>query len=381
MRTPYLLLIPVAWLTGCGETPQTARPATPSAPIAVTTVAAANETLPVLYEATGTVRARTSGTISARMSGYVREVKAQVGDRVREGQSLITLDARDLDVASKRAEAARAEVRAGMPEADTAIVAAKASLDLAQTTFNRMQELFRKTSISNQELDEASARLKAAQAACDMAKARRTQLDARLATVEQDVRSAEVSRTYAEVLAPFTGVIVTRSVEPGQLATPGAPLFTIEREGAFRLEASVDESRLTSVHAGQAVTVTLDGLDHPLDAHVTEILPAIDTASRAAIVRIDLPALPSLRTGLFGRATFQLGSREVLAVPAAAIRERGQVLSVFVVESGAAHSRLITVGDKHGDRVEVLSGLAVGEKTVTPIPQALNDGSLVEARQ
>ena len=144
--------------------------ATPAAPIAVSTVTAAEQPWPAIYEATGTVRARTSTVIAAKLMGYVREVKVQTGDRVREGQLLVTLDARDLDVNSRQAEAALEEVRSSMPEADSAVAGAKANLDLAQTTFNRMQDLFNKKSISNQEFDEASAKLKAAQAAYQMAR-------------------------------------------------------------------------------------------------------------------------------------------------------------------------------------------------------------------
>src|SRR5438105_2236504 len=99
-----LLLIPipfVMWLAGCGEASKE-KPVAAAAPaVAVSTVTAATETWPSIYEATGTVRARTSAVISAKWMGYVREVKAQPGDRVCEGQPLVTLDTRDLDVSSR----------------------------------------------------------------------------------------------------------------------------------------------------------------------------------------------------------------------------------------------------------------------------------------
>ena len=224
----------------------------------------------------------------------------------------MTLDARDLDVNSRRAEAAREEVRTAVPEADSAVAAAKANLDLAQVTFGRMRELFQKKSISNQEFDEASAKLKAAQAAYEMARARRVQLDAKLAQADQEVRSTEVARSYARVLAPFAGVVTAKSVEPGSLAVPGAALFTIERQGAYRFEASVEEAHLAAIRIGQPVSVTLDSVDRALDSRVSEIVPAVDAASRAYTVKIDLPALPALRSGVFGRAAFQLGSRSLL---------------------------------------------------------------------
>src|ERR1017187_240391 len=324
------LLIPiplVMWLAGGGEGPKEKPAASPAPAIGVSAVTAITETWPSMYEATGTVRARTSAVISAKLMGYVREVKVQTGDRVREGQLLVTLDTRDLDISSRRAEAAREEVRTAVPEADSAVEGAKANLDLAKVTFGRMQDLFQKTSISNQEFDEASAKLKAAQAAYQMAAARRLQLNSKLAEVDQEVRSTEVTRSYADVLAPFAGVVISKSVDPGSLALPGAPLFTIEREGAYRLEASVEESRLAAIRVGQPVSVTLDSVDHALDARVSEIVPPVDSASRAYIVKIDLPAVPAIRSGVFGRAVFQLGSRSLLAIPDGAITERGEMES------------------------------------------------------
>ena len=131
-----------------------------------------------------------------------------------------------------------------------------------------MNELYEKKSISDQEFDEASAKLKAAQAAFDMARAKRTQLDAKLAQADQEVRAAQVTRSYAELKAPFAGIVTAKSVDPGNLATPGAPLLTIERDG-YRLEASVEESKLEAIRAGQPVSVVLDGIDRNIDRTLT----------------------------------------------------------------------------------------------------------------
>jgi RND family efflux transporter MFP subunit len=303
-----------------------------------------------------------------------------VGDHVREGQPLIALDARDLDVSLRRAEAGRAEVESAIPELENATTAAKANLDLAQTTFKRMEELAARKSISNQELDEASARLKAAQANYDMMRSRRAQVSSKMATVEQEVRAAGIVREYAKLAAPFSGVVMTRTVEPGNLATPGAPLLTIEKDGVYRLEASVDESKLSSVRVGQAVEAVLEA-DRKLNARVSEIVPSVDSESRTYIVKLDLPAMPQLRTGMFGRAIFPLGMQKVVAVPMSALMERGQLQSVFVVEDGVAHTRLVTTGRRTKDSVEVLSGLNPGEEVVLPVPVGLQDGARVEVRQ
>ena len=105
----------------------------------------------------------------------------------------------------------------------------------------------------------------------------------------------------------------------------------------------------------------------------------MDAASRTYVVKIDLPALTTLRSGAFGRAAFQMGSQSLIAIPAASVVEHGQLQSVFVVENGIAHSRLITSGQKAKDRIEVLSGLSAGEKVISPVPPNLADGTAVTA--
>lgn len=380
MITKLVALIPVLLLAGCNEAVQETGQA-PSPPrVPVSTQAAATVEWPSLYEATGTVRARSASTVASKWMGYVRQVNVQAGDSVTAGQALIVLDARDLDTGVQRAVAAREEVRNAIPEADSAIAAAKANLDLAQVTLKRMNELYQKQSISDQEFDECSARLKSAQAAFEMARAKRSQLDAKLAQAGEDIRSAEVARSYAEIQAPAAGLVTAKSVEPGNLVTPGAPLLTIEH-GGYRLEAAVEEAKLPAIRIGQAVTVTLDGIDGASATRVSEIVPAVDAASRAYIVKIDLPANPLLRSGVFGRASFPVGSRAVLAVSAAAVMERGQLQAVFVNDRGVARTRLVTLGDRLNDQVEILSGLNAGEEVIAPAPQGLADGSRLDVRR
>ncbi len=315
MKTSLLLL--AAFLVGCARNPKEATQAPGPAP--VKTTAAAEEVWPTVYEAPGAVKARTAAALSSKVMAYVREVRVQAGDPVREGQTLVVLDARDLDAAYRQAEAARNEARSGMAEAESAIASAKANLDLAKVTFVRMKDLFDKRSISNQEFDEASAKLKVAQAAYEMAAARRVQLQSRIEQAEQGFEAAKITQSYGRIAAPFAGTVTDRAVEPGNLAAPGVPLVTVERAGAYRFEAAVEESKLPLVRVGQPVEVSLDAMEAPVRARVSEIVPAVDPASRAFIVKIDLPGAPLLRSGMFGRARFSFGSRKVLAVPAGSV--------------------------------------------------------------
>jgi hypothetical protein len=107
----------------------------------------------------------------------------------------------------------------------------------------------------------------------------------------------------------------------------------------------------------------------------------VDAASRTYVVKVDLPAASQMRTGMFGRAIFPLGAQTVVAIPLAALTERGQLQSVFVVEEGVAHTRLVTTGRRTIAAAEVLSGLSPGERVVAPVPVGLQDGAKVEVRQ
>jgi membrane fusion protein, multidrug efflux system len=367
-------------LAGCGTQREEAstEPATATAAVPVTAVTVAETDWPSIYEATGTVKARTSAQISSRVMAYVREVRVRVGDHVAAGQTLIVLDAKDLEAREQTAEAGRAQAASAVAEADQAIVSARANLDLAQATFRRMKDLHDKKSISNQEFDEATTRQKLARANLDMALARRKEIDTRIAQADAEVNSAKIQTGYATVTVPFAGVVTEKSVDPGNLAVPGATLLTIEQQGGYRLEVTVGEDNLSKIRLGQSVEVRLDSLPRPLNGRVAEIVPAVDPASRSFTVKIDLPANPELRAGMFGRARFAIGKRKVLAVPAAAITQKGQMQWVYVDDHGTARSRLITLGERQADNLEALSGLSAGERVISPLPANVTDGTRLQ---
>ena len=364
----------------CREAPRKVEASSSRDTSPVKTMITAPVDWPNVVESVGTVRARTSAVIASKLMGYVREVKFHLGDSVSAGQLLVVIDSRELDVASRQAQAARQEAESATTEARNAIASAQANLDLAKVTFGRMKDLFEKKSISNQEYDEASARWKIAQATYDMTVARRAQVEAKVRQADEAVAATDVLRGYAEIRAPFAGTITEKQVESGGLATPAAPLFTIEQTGALRLEAPVEEGFLGKIHAGDPVTVMLDSLGQTIAARVSEIVPSVDPAARAFTVKIDLPAVAHLRSGVYGRARFSHGTRRIIAVPAAAIAEQGQVQTILVVEDGIARTRLVTTGEKRDVLVEILSGLNGGERVVSPRPAGLADGARAEAR-
>jgi RND family efflux transporter MFP subunit len=336
--------------------------------------------LPEVYEATGSVRARVTTLLSARTMGSILEVRVQSGDTVKAGQVIAVIDARDIETSRRQAEAGRREAQDAQPVADSGVEAAKAQLDLAESSHRRMKSLFDDKSITAQEFDEAEARLKTARASYAMARAKRHQLDSKVQQADEAVAQTKLQASFAQVTAPFAGTVIERKAEPGMLASPGTPIAVIEQGGAYRLEASVDESRLAKIRPGMAVRVHLDAFDKDLAARVDEVVPALDPGSHSFIVKLNLPGVAGLRSGVFGRALFEFGERETLAVPASAMVHEGQIDRLFVAEGNAARGRMVKAGTRSGDMVEILSGLSAGELVIERPPQTLADGARIEVR-
>ncbi len=377
-----LVLLPAILLIhACSEQPRTASAGSGKAPLPIHEFTVQMQQIPLLYSATGTVHATVESQLASQLMARVVSVRVHEGDRVRAGQTLITLDSQETEAGYRKAEAGRAETQNGIPETENSIAAAKANLDLANVTAQRMKDLYDERSISQQEFDETNAKLQTAQANFEMAKARRAELTDRIAQSNASLQEAQVSRDYTVIKAPFSGLITARNVEPGALAVPGTSLLTIEAGNGYRLHADVEEARLSLVHLKDKVNVSLDAQPAVIQGLVGEISPSSDSNSHSYSVKINLPSTSALHAGQFGYVSFSAGNKQAIAVPLTAIIENGQLTSVFVNEGSVARTRLVTLAEKHEGQVEVLSGLQAGEHVISPIPVGLADGDKVEAQQ
>ncbi len=343
------------FLGGCSH-PEKAEPhPTVEAPVIVVESAS----LPILHAVAGTVRSSTTSTLAANVVGTVVRVRFAEGDRVRAGEVLVEIDARE-----GRAQLDRA--KAGTQEAERAIDAQAANAELAESTWRRFEALHERKSVSEQEFSEARARRTAAQAELSRLKARRSEARA---AAEQ----AEALLAYSSVRAPIDGVVTARFVDPGAQAGPGVPLITIEAERAARVDANVPEN--VTVRVGDQASV--EAGDQHLSARVTRVQPSVDSGARSALVQLQLER--PLRSGTYVQVSFAIGTRTAVTVPLSALVRRGQLNSVFVVGAGqVASMRLITVGVVDGLHVEVLSGLNAGEKIVAA-PARVRDGMVVRS--
>lgn len=362
-----LLVTAAGALSGCSSERQPA-PATPETVRNVSVLSVQRADVPDFLEAVGTVRAAQTSQLASQMMGNIVEVRVHEGDRVRRGQVLAVIDDAQPRAAVERATAAAGAAEQGLAASDS-------DLALAQSTLKRYQNLYDRKSVSPQEFDEVKARFQAALAHRDMMQAGQAQAKAALA-------QAHTSLSYSRVLAPFDGVITEKKADPGTLASPGLRIFTIEGLGRYRLEATVNESDLRYVRVGEQVPVVVDALELPeRKGKVVQIVPAADSASRSFLVKIELPADPQMRSGLFGRAQFSRGNRSSVLIPRTAVVERGQLQGIYVLDlNKIASLRYVTLGRTAGADVEVLAGLQEGERLVAKPADLDLNGKRIEVQ-
>lgn len=305
--------------------------------IAVGTEVVASSPREVSEEVVGSVRTKTRAVVEAKVSGRISAMPVVLGQKVAAGDLLVDIDAQEIQARNEQAKAQREQ----------------AARDLERAT-----SLMKKQVSSRQEYDAAEARFKVADAA---------------------VRETQTMLGYARVTSPFDGLVSRRLAEVGDLAAPGRPLLEIEERGTLRFEADVPEALIGGVLVGQKIFVSIPSVQKTLEAVVVEVSPTADNSSRTFLIKLDLPQETQLRAGQFGRASIPVGQADSIRVPSAAVIQRGQMEMVFVVGDGTARLRLVKTGKHFGDDVEILSGLAPGDRIVTGNGASLLDGQPVEA--
>lgn len=338
------------------------------------------------FEAGGVVAAGLSAVVTSRVVAPVIEVRVRAGDRVRAGQVLVVLDDRDLSARVREARAAAVAAEQGLSAARTEQTAIAADRRLAIAWRTRIASLHERNSATAQELDEAEARLSSTTARAEGAQARIEQATSYVAAARAAAEAAETTQSFALVRAPFDGLVTETLTDPGNLASPGAPLARVESVGAPRVEVTVDEKRAAYVKTGDRAEVTFDSVEgngtveQRIDGVVIEIARAVALDRRAFTVKVSLPRERAARTGTFARVRFSGPARKALLVPADAIRQQGQIATVFVVDDNVAWLRLVQTGLESSDGIEVVAGLDENETVVISPPPELRDGRRVTSR-
>ncbi|MDD2310572.1 MAG: efflux RND transporter periplasmic adaptor subunit [Desulfuromonadaceae bacterium] len=321
--------------------------------------------VPELMDVVGNVRARTSAVVSPRIPGSISVLRVREGDRVRKGQLLLQLDAQENQANAAVATAAVDEARRGLDEA----VSHK---KLADTTFARYQNLFKEQAVSRQEFDVR-------QTEKDVAAQGVARAESRVKQAQAGSRASATMSGYTRIVAPISGVITSKQADLGATVFPGQPMMTIEDDSTFQLELALPENIATRVKPGSPLQVTLDAVGLSFAARIAEIVPAADPASRTFIAKVALNQ-KGLKSGMFGRAAVSLGTTvNGITVPKQAVVERGALTIIWTLgKDNIARMRIVKVGRKTGDRVEILSGLSDGDRVVVSGVEKVTEGARVE---
>ncbi len=284
------------------------------------------------WPAEAVVEAVKQATLAAQVTGRIVEVRVDAGARVKAGDVLMRIDAR---------------------EAAEALAGAQAQFANAKANLARVKNLHSQKFVSQAALDKAEADYKTAAASAAQAGA---------------------ASGHSVIVAPFAGIVAQRLAEPGEMANPGRPLISLFEPKGMRVVASIPQYKLSELN--QARTALRGKIEFPgsgrwLDATRIEILPTADAASHAVRVRLYLPdnldTTSGIVPGVFARAHFVVGKARKLLVPASAVLRRGELTGLYVLdEKGQPRLRQVRLGEvfpgpANGD-IEILAGLNPGER-------------------
>lgn len=325
-----------------------------SSVIAVKVNQVAAEQLTPFLSVSGKIQAETSADLSTRMMGYVTKVHVNVGDKVNKGQLLVSINNADL-------QAKRAQSNAGITEA-------KAAFINAEKDYNRFKNLFADNSASQKELDDMSARYEMAKARLEAANQMKNEVNAQFA--------------YSNISAPFSGVITSKTIEPGDMANPGMPLMSIEVPGDFEVVAMVPETEISQIKNGIEVDVQIASIDKTVKGKVSEVSTSAKHTGGQYLVKIALEDNhTALLSGMFATVQFPVersSERTMVLIPTEAIITNGQLSGVYTVsQSNTAILRWLRLGRTFGNQVEVLSGLGAEESYIVTSEGKLFNGAKI----
>jgi len=302
----------------------------------------------------GTLQGYVQAPIAARASGYVKRWTKDIGSRVEKGELLAEIETPELDQQLSQGAAARAQ--------------AASSLALANSTMERWEALRKKDAVSQQELDER--------------RSNDAQARANLGAADANVDRLRQLAGFKRIVAPFSGVIMRRNVDVGDLIDAGGsrPLFLLAQTDPLRIYVNVPQTYTQMIKVGQQVTVTQAELvGQKFRGEVARTAGAIDTATRTMQVEVTLPNKEGLLLpGAYVQVALPLAPSQALTIPANALMIRGDGMRVAVVDAaGAIRLRTVKIGRNYGEAVELLDGVTVKDQLVLNPADSLTDGDKV----
>ncbi len=316
-----------------------------------------------------TVSALEQTTIFPRVSGYVREWKVDLGDHVAAGQSLATIDTPETD-------ADLAQARAQLAQAKAALAQAKAHADFSKNNAARYETLGDQNLVAKQQVEENQT-----QAGTDEANVEAAQ--AAIVAAEATVRRLLDQKAFADVTAPFAGVITSRTIDRGTLVSAGntTPLFTIASIDPVRVFVQVPQSVAPSVKADLAVDIT--AREYPsrkFTGKVTRTAGALDPTARTMTTEVRVPNPDgALLPGMYVSASLSLPQpHRTLEIPSTALYSDAEGVRVAVVAEGKIHFTPVAIERDTGATIQISTGLRGDEKIVKVAVPSLTEGEAVE---
>jgi HlyD family secretion protein len=299
-----------------------------------------------------------------RVGGRMQEIYVRLGDPVRRGQRIAKIEDFELQEQLKQQEAALEVSRATIRQRD-------ADLLLAQTNAERSRNLFARQLLPKQTLDDTEARYQAAVAQLDLARAQNNQSTARLEELRIQVQNTVI-------VSPVNGFVARRAADPGAFVSQNAPVVDVVDIGRVRLVANIVEKDLTQIQTGDDTRVEVDAFPGEMFiGRIARVSPVLDPATRTAPVEIEIPN-PGfrLKPGMYARVTVTTDEKkDALVVPSNAVVDIGGRRGVFLATEGnTVMFRPVTVGIEEDQRIEILAGLAAGDRVVTTGAAGLQDG-------
>lgn len=329
----------------------------------VDTLTVEQGTRPDFYQAIGTVRSRNQVDVVPRIIARILEIKVRSGDRVKRGDILAVLDAKDLSAIVSQGQEQLRAVTASVGAADEQVKSAKAALDLATKEMERTRALFEKNALAKRDYDQSIAAFRQAEAGMQQAIQQRTAASAQAAAAGQGIKQAEVGLGYATVVSPIDAIVAERLADPGDLGNPASVMLRLFDPETLLLEVPVRESLVQEVAIGSQVSYSVPSLGKTFEGTVREIVPSVDPRTRTFLVKVCIDKSEGLMPGMFGTIRVPLKSeKKVIIVPESAIIKTGQLESVVEVEGGRLLRRQIRSIDAGDGNREVISGLKPGQK-------------------
>ena len=352
-----------------------AKPA-PHAPRSASVVAVTRGTLASSFTVAGQFQPYQEVDLHAKVSGYIRRISVDIGDRVRQGQVLAVLEVPELQ---DQLQGAQAQVRHSQSEigrAQSEVTSAESNYSALHTAYTRLAEAAKQKPglIAEQELDDARAKDRAAQAQVGVAKGSLDATQQQLGVSRADQQRVQTLSNYTQIVSPFTGVVTMRYADTGSLIQAGTssntqsmPVVRVAQSDLLRLRMPVPEADVPYIAVGSPVQIRVNATGRSFTGKITRFARALDPGTRTMLAEVDVPNPDlTLNPGMYADTTIQLQQKnDTLVLPAQAVVHNGEESSVLALDAeNHVQKRVVTLGVQTADQTEILSGLQAGDRVI-----------------